>query len=88
VISIFDWGRLDSESFRTVGLVVTVIAVILAAPNLAAPSLVLDFGTIEAGVEADAPEEYGSHLAFSLMVTLIWIHAMLLRRLAVPSLVR
>ena len=37
--SIFDWGFLYSEEFRTVGIVVTVIAVILAAL-----SLTLDFG--------------------------------------------
>jgi len=80
VMSIFDWGWLYSESFRTVGLVVTVVAIILAAL-----SLVLDFGTIEAGVEAGAPKEYEWYLAFSLMVTLIWLYVMLLRLLAVLS---
>ena len=31
VLSIFDWGWLYSDSFRTIGIAVTVIAVILAA---------------------------------------------------------
>src|SRR6185312_349244 len=52
IVSIFNWGWLYSDSFRTIGLVVTVIAVVLAAL-----SLVLDFGTIEAGVTAGAPKE-------------------------------
>ena len=50
VLSIFNWGWLYSDSFRTVGIVVTLIAIVLAAL-----SLVLDFGTIEAGVQAERP---------------------------------
>ncbi len=80
VMSIFDWGWLYSESFRTIGLIVTLLSVVLAAL-----SLVLDFGTIEAGVEAGAPEELEWYLAFSLMVTLIWLYMMLLRLLALLS---
>ena len=44
ILSIFNWGWLYSDSFRTVGVVVTLIAIVLAAL-----SLVLDFATIEAG---------------------------------------
>ena len=51
VLSIFDWGFLYSDEFRTVGIIVTVIAVILAAL-----SLTLDFGFIEACVDRDAPK--------------------------------
>lgn len=80
VMSLFDWGWLYSDSFRTIGLIVTVISVALAAL-----SLVLDFGTVEAGVEVGAPKELEWYLAFSLMVTLIWLYMTLLRLLALLS---
>jgi len=77
VLSIFNWGWLYSESFRTIGLIVTLLSIALAAL-----SLVLDFGTIEAGVEAGAPKDLEWYMAFSLMVTLIWLYVMILRLLA------
>ena len=77
VMSIFDWGWLYSESFRTFGLVITLISVALAAL-----SLVLDFGSIETGVEAGAPKEIEWYMAFSLMVTLIWLYMTLLKLIA------
>jgi len=77
VMAIFDWGWLYSDSFRTVGIGVTLLAIVLAAL-----SLVLDFGAVEAGVEAGAPKELEWYLAFSLMVTLIWLYVSLLRLLA------
>jgi uncharacterized YccA/Bax inhibitor family protein len=77
VLAIFDWSWLYSESFRTIGIVVTLLAVILAAL-----SLVLDFGTIEAGVDAGAPKQLEWYLAFGLMVTLIWLYITVLRLLA------
>jgi len=80
VVSIFNWGWLYSDQFRTVGIVVLVIAVILAAL-----SLVLDFGTIEAGVEIGAPKELEWYAAFGLMVTLIWLYITILRLLALLS---
>jgi uncharacterized YccA/Bax inhibitor family protein len=80
VLAIFDWGWLYSDSFRTIGIVVTVIAVVLAAL-----SLVLDFGTIEAGVRAGAPKDLEWYLAFGLMITLIWLYVELLRLLALLS---
>jgi uncharacterized YccA/Bax inhibitor family protein len=80
VLSIFNWGWLYSESFRTIGLIVTVIAVVLAAL-----SLVLDFGTVEAGVKAGAPKELEWYMAFGLVVTLIWLYLTVLRLLALLS---
>ena len=77
VLSIFDWGWLYSESFRTVGLIVTVLAIVLAAL-----SLVLDFATIERGVEAGAPKQLEWYMAFSLMVTLVWLYLTILKLLA------
>ncbi len=77
VLSIFNWGFLYSDHFRTVGIVVTVIAVVLAAL-----SLTLDFGFIEACVEGDAPKFMEWYAAYGLMVTLIWLYVSLLRLLA------
>jgi uncharacterized YccA/Bax inhibitor family protein len=77
VLSIFDWGWLYSDSFRSVGVIVTLIAIVLAAL-----SLVLDFGTIEAGVQAGAPKELEWYLAFGLMVTLVWLYISILKLLA------
>ena len=47
LVSIFNWSWLYSDQFRAIGIVVSLIAIVLAAL-----SLTLDFGTIEAGVEA------------------------------------
>jgi uncharacterized YccA/Bax inhibitor family protein len=77
VLSIFDWGFLYSEEFRTVGIVVTLIAVVLAAL-----SLTLDFGFIESCVEDGAPKFMEWYAAYGLMVTLIWLYISLLKLLA------
>src|SRR3954464_9482961 len=52
ILSIFNWGWLYSDEFRAIGVVVTVLAIVLAAL-----SLVLDFATIEGGVQTGAPKE-------------------------------
>src|SRR6185503_7888232 len=78
VLSIFNWTWLYSESFRSIGIVVTILAIVLAAL-----SLVLDFGTIEAGVQAGAPRELEWYLGFGLMVTLIWLYISILKLLAI-----
>lgn len=80
ILSIFNWGWLYSESFRTVGLIVTLLAIVLAAL-----SLTLDFGTIEAGVRAGAPKELEWYMAFGLMVTLVWLYISILKLLAILS---
>ena len=77
IVSIFDWAWLYSDNFRTIGLVVTTFAIVLAAL-----SLVLDFGTIEGGVQVGAPKELEWYLAFGLMVTLIWLYISILKLLA------
>jgi uncharacterized YccA/Bax inhibitor family protein len=80
ILSIFDWGWLYSDSFRSVGVVVTLIAIVLAAL-----SLVLDFGTIDAGVEMGAPKELEWYMCFGLMVTLVWLYISILKLLALLS---
>ena len=54
VLSIFNWGLLYCDQFRTVGIVVTVIAVVLAAL-----SLTLDFGSSRRCVDARRAEVHG-----------------------------
>jgi uncharacterized YccA/Bax inhibitor family protein len=49
---------------------------------LAALSLTLDFGAIESGIEAGAPKYMEWYMAFSLMVTVVWLYITLLRVLA------
>lgn len=80
IVSIFDWGWLYSDSFRTIGIVVTLLAIVLAAL-----SLTLDFGSIDAGVQAGAPKFMEWYSAYGLMVTLIWLYLLILRLLAVLS---
>ena len=80
VLAIFDWDFLYSDEFRTVGIVVTIIAVVLAAL-----SLTLDFGFIEACVDEGAPKFMEWYAAYGLMVTLIWLYVTLLRLLALLS---
>jgi uncharacterized YccA/Bax inhibitor family protein len=77
VLSIFNWGFLYSEQFHTIGVVVTIIAVVLAAL-----SLTLDFAFIEASIDGGAPRFLEWYAGFSLMVTLIWLYVSLLRLLA------
>jgi uncharacterized YccA/Bax inhibitor family protein len=77
ILSIFNWGWLYSDSFRSVGIVVTVLAIVLAAL-----SLVLDFGTIESGVRVGASKELEWYMAFGLMVTLVWLYISILKLLA------
>ena len=80
ILSIFNWTWLYSDSFRTIGIVVTAIAVILAAL-----SLTLNFAAIEAGVEAGAPKFMEWYCAYGLMVTVVWLYVELLRLLALLS---
>ena len=77
IVSIFDWNWLYSDQFRTIGIAVGLLAIVLAAL-----SLTLDFGAIEGGVEAGAPRFMEWYLAFSLTVTLVWLYITILRLLA------
>ncbi len=50
---------------------------------LAAYSLVLDFDSIQTGVQRGAPAKYGWTAAFGIMVTVIWLYLEILRLLAI-----
>ncbi len=77
VVSIFDWGWLYSDQFQTIGLIITLLSIILAAL-----SLTLDFGSVESGVATGAPKFMEWYSAYGLMVTLVWLYITLLRLLA------
>ena len=83
VLSIFNWSWLYSDSFRTIGLVVSAISVVLAAL-----SPTLNFAAIEAGVEAGAPKFMEWYCAYGLMVKITWLYMELLRLLALLSMRR
>ena len=71
-------ANLSVFAFGTAGLVIQGIIVIIAALNL-----VLDFNSIEGGIESGAPAQMEWYGAFGLMVTLIWIYLEILRLLLV-----
>ena len=77
ILSIFDWGFLYTEEFRSVGVVVTMFAMVLAAFCLA-----LDFGIIEAGEKSRSAKGVEWYSAYGLTVTLIWLYISILRLLA------
>ncbi len=77
VLAIFDWSWLYSDQFQTMGVIVSVIAVVLAAL-----SFTLDFGSIERGTAAGAPGFMEWYAAWGLMVTFVWLYLTLLRLLA------
>ena len=77
VLSIFNWSWLYSEQFRTVGIVVLLLSVVLAAM-----SLTLDFAFIEACADGGAPKFMEWYGAYGLLVTLIWLYVTILRLLA------
>ena len=65
---------------RTIGIIVTLIAIILAAL-----SFTLDFAQIDAAVKAGAPKFMEWYCAYGLMVTFIWLYIEILRLLALLS---
>ena len=66
------------RGFGLTGLVVSVVALVLAVLNL-----VLDFDYIEQGVAAGAPQAESWRAAFGLTVTLVWMYIEMLHILAI-----
>ncbi len=60
------------------GIVIQLVIVAIAALNL-----VLDFKTIEDGVNQGAPAQFEWYASFGLMVTLVWIYMEILRLLLI-----
>ncbi|HJW00300.1 MAG TPA: Bax inhibitor-1/YccA family protein [Arthrobacter sp.] len=55
----------------------------LLAIGLAAFSLIMDFTSIEAGVQSGAPQRFSWTAAFGLTVTLVWLYVEIIRLLAI-----
>ena len=62
----------------TLGIVISLIIVVVAALNL-----ILDFDFVEKGADAGLPAYFEWYSAFGLMVTLIWLYIEILRLLAI-----
>jgi uncharacterized YccA/Bax inhibitor family protein len=77
IFALFGWQFRYSHAFGSLAVTVSIISIILAAL-----SFTLDFGSIEAGVEAGAPKFMESYGAFGLTVTLVWLYITLLRLIA------
>ncbi|MDO8144046.1 MULTISPECIES: Bax inhibitor-1/YccA family protein [unclassified Isoptericola] len=73
-------GVLEGWGMRggTMGIVVGIIAVVLASM-----SLIMDFDFIKRGVEQGVPAKFAWSAAFGLIVTLVWLYLELLRLLAI-----
>jgi uncharacterized YccA/Bax inhibitor family protein len=59
------------------------IAIGVLAIGLAAFSLIMDFTSIEAGVQSGAPQRFSWTAAFGLTVTLVWLYVEIIRLLAI-----
>ncbi|MCU1517854.1 MAG: hypothetical protein JWQ75_2575 [Pseudarthrobacter sp.] len=73
---------LTSEPFGLRSGIIGVVIGILAI-GLAAFSLVMDFTSIEAGVQSGAPQRFSWTAAFGLTVTLVWLYVEIIRVLAI-----
>jgi len=73
---------LQTEPFGLRSGVIGVVIGILAI-GLAAFSLVMDFTSIEAGVQSGAPQRFSWTAAFGLTVTLVWLYVEIIRVLAI-----
>jgi uncharacterized YccA/Bax inhibitor family protein len=69
-------------SFEIMGIPLGVFIGILAI-GLAAFSLIMDFTSIEAGVQSGAPQRFSWTAAFGLTVTLVWLYVEIIRLLAI-----
>jgi uncharacterized YccA/Bax inhibitor family protein len=73
---------LQTEPFGLRSGIIGVVIGILAI-GLAAFSLVMDFTSIEAGVQSGAPQRFSWTAAFGLTVTLVWLYVEIIRVLAI-----
>jgi uncharacterized YccA/Bax inhibitor family protein len=75
-------GMFGLRSMEIFGIPLGVFLGILVV-FLAAYSLVMDFESIQAGVEQGAPRVFGWQAAFGIMVTVVWLYVEILRLLAI-----
>lgn len=74
------FGVLEGYGLRsgTMGIVIGILVVIMAAY-----SLVLDFDSIQVGVQRGAPRVYGWAGAFGIMMTVVWLYLEILRLIGI-----
>ena len=72
------FGLRSTEFGIPLGVLLGILVVFLAAY-----SLVMDFESIQSGVEQGAPRVFGWHAAFGIMVTVVWLYIEILRLLAI-----
>ncbi len=77
ILSLFG-VHINTMSMGPIGLIIQIVIVAIAALNL-----VLDFKTIEDGVNQGAPAHFEWYASFGLMVTLVWIYMEILRLLLI-----
>ena len=80
ILSIFNWDWLYSDSFRTVGVVVTLSR--SCSPRSAWCST---SARSRLASSVGAPKDLEWYLAFGLMVTLVWLYISILKLLALLS---
>ena len=73
---------LNSTSVEIMGIPLGVFIGFLAI-GLAAFSLIMDFTSIEAAINAGAPQRFSWTAAFGLTVTLVWLYVEIIRLLAI-----
>lgn len=78
IISLFGVNTSFMFGGGTLGIVISLIIVVVAALNL-----ILDFDFVEKGADAGLPAYFEWYSAFGLMVTLIWLYIEILRLLAI-----
>ncbi|GAB3487207.1 Bax inhibitor-1/YccA family protein [Nocardiopsis coralliicola] len=74
VLSFFIPGGLGLRAASPLGLIISIVAIVLAAAVLA-----IDFKQTEDAVQMGLPEKYSWQLAFGLTATLVWLYIEILR---------
>ncbi|ACY96629.1 Bax inhibitor-1/YccA family protein [Thermomonospora curvata] len=77
VVALFNDTGIGIRSDGPLGIAFSVVAILLGCFFL-----LLDFDTIEQGVQAGAPEKFAWYCAFALVLSLVWIYLELLRLLS------
>jgi len=77
IFSLFGMSMGFMHSGGTVGIIINLVIIVIAALNL-----IMDFDFIERGARMEAPRFMEWYGAFGLMVTLVWLYIEFLRLLA------
>ena len=75
------WGLQGADLFGTgipLGLILGPLVILMAAY-----SLVLDFTSVQQGVQAGAPRKWGWKAAFGLVLTIVWLYIEMLRFISI-----